>query len=287
MSKLTAVYLLVLSSAAFTLSTAFAKLAHQACAELSGFQVSFGRFIFGLLFMAVFVRVKKRSLRPNNITLVVWRGILNTSAVLTLYVSLRYTTVTNANLLNWSFPVFAFLVSPFINKERPGLVKYFFLALALAGTYFVVLPDFSSVNFGDAVALASGVLGGAAVCVLRESRKYDDSYLILFYLMLIGTVINGIAALPSMILPTPRVGSLIVASALSGFLGQILLTVGTRHFEAATGALIMEVGILFAAFLGIGFFGDPVTPALLFGGGLIVASVVGVSGVFDRRAGRK
>ena len=154
------------------------------------------------------------------------------------------------------------------------------------------MPDFSSVNFGDVTALISGVIGGAAVSVLRESRKYDDSYVILFYLMLIGTVLNGLFALPVMILPTSEVAVLLLASAVSGFLAQITLTVGTRHFEAATGALLMEVGILFAALLGIGLFGDPVTPMLLFGGGLLVASIVGVSGVFEeyrfrRRLGRE
>ena len=129
MPKSLAVFLLLLSSLCFALATVFAKYAHSACAELSPFQVSFFRFVVGTIFMAVFIRVMKKPVRPRNLSLVVWRGILNTAAVLTLYVALKYTTITKANMLNWTFPAFVFLFSPFINREKPGLLKYFFLVL--------------------------------------------------------------------------------------------------------------------------------------------------------------
>jgi len=279
-----AAFLLLLSSFCFALSTVFAKFAHLAWPDLSGFQVSFFRFVIGLAFMAVFVRARGKSVRPNKVGLVVWRGILNTAAVLTLYVSLRYTTVTKANMLNWASPVFIFLMSPFINKERPSLLKYFYLLLAMVGLYFVVSPDFSSVNVGDVSAFASAILGAAAVCVLRESRKYDDSYVILFYLMAIGFVLNGLVAFPVFVFPSLEVWIFILASAVSGFLAQIAITVGTKHFEAAPGSLIMESGILFSTALGVFLFDDPLTAGLVFGGALIVAALVGVSGIFDRKA---
>ncbi len=281
--KALAAFLLLLSSLCFALSTVFAKFAHIAWPGLSGFQVSFFRFVVGFAFMAVFVRLRGKSVRPNKVGLVVWRGILNTAAVLTLYVSLRYTTVTKANMLNWSSPVFIFLMSPFINRERPSLLKYFHLLIAMIGLYFVVAPDFSSVNAGDVSAFASAILGAAAVCVLRESRKYDDSYVILFYLMAIGFVLNGLVALPVFVFPPPRVWIFILASAVSGFLAQIAITVGTKHFEAAPGSLIMESGILFSTALGVFIFDDPLTAGLVFGGALIVVSLVGVSGIFDRK----
>lgn len=280
-----AVFILTLSSLSFAMSTVFAKFAHEASPALSGFQVSLFRFALGLVFMIVFIRRKGRSVKPNNVRLVVWRGVLNTAAVLTLYVSLKYTTVTKANMLNWSFPVFVFLVSPFVNKEKPGLVKYLFLVLAVAGIYFVVDPDFSSINPGDVSAFASAVLGAAAVCVLRESRKYDDSYVILFYLMLIGLVLNACFSLPVFTFPPPRVWSFILSSALCGFLGQITITVSSKHFEAAVSSLLMESGFLFSVFLGVAVFGDPVTAGVLWGGALIGAALVGASGIFDRKPG--
>jgi drug/metabolite transporter (DMT)-like permease len=283
MSKPLAAFILLLSSLCFSLATVFAKYAHNACPELSAFQVSFFRFVIGSLFMAVFIRVMKKPIRPNRRSFVIWRGLLNTGAVLTLYVGLRHTTITKANMLNWTFPVFVFLFSPFVNRERPGLGKYFFLGLTMFGMYWVISPDFSSVNLGDLSALASGVLGGAAVSVLRESRKYDDSYVVLFYLMIIGFILNGLLAIPFFIVPPPRVFMLMTVSAICGFLGQITITTASKHFEAASGSILMASGILFAGFLGTLLFGDPVTVKILAGGSLILLSLAGVSGVFRKR----
>lgn len=252
---------------------------------MSPFQVSLYRFLFGAIFMAIFIRIKKKPLRPNRLDLVIWRGVLNTAAVLTLYLALRLTTVTKANMLNWTFPVFVFLFSPFVNRERPGLIKYLFLGLTMAGMGLIISPDFSSVNWGDLSGLVSGVLGGAAVSVLRECRKHDDSYLILFYLMLIGVLINGVAAFPFLTLSGFWTEALMIAAAICGFLGQITITVASKHFEASTGSILVASGILFSGFFGSLFFGDPLNLKILLGGILILISLVGVSGIVEERWG--
>ncbi len=285
MPKKLAAFLLIFSSFCFSLATVFAKFAHAVSAELSPFQVSLYRFVFGAVFMGVFIGTRKKSMRPNNVRLVVWRGILNTGAVLTLYLALRHTTITKANMLNWSFPVFVFLFSPFVNRERSGPLKIFFLGVSMIGMALLISPDFSAVNGGDVSAFLSGVLGGAAVTVLRESRKYDDAYVILFYLMVIGCALNGALALPFLTAAGVRANVLMIAAAVCGFLGQITITAASKHFEASVGSILMASGLLFSGFFGYLIFGDPLTAKILAGGLLILVSLVGVSGVVEERLG--
>ncbi len=287
MSRGLAAFLLIFSSFCFSLSTVFAKFAHNASQILSPFQVSLYRFLFGAVFMAAFIGVRKKSPRPRRPDLVLWRGLLNTGAVLTLYLALKHTTVTKTNMLNWTFPVFVFLFSPWVNREKPGPLKYLFLGLSMAGMGLLISPDFSTVNWGDISGLASGVLGGAAVSVLRECRKHDDSYVILFYLMLIGLVINGVVAFPFLIFGGLRVQALMIAAAICGFLGQITITTPSKHFEASTGSILMASGILFSGLFGALFFGDPLTGKIVAGGLLIMISLVGVSGALEERWGRR
>lgn len=283
MSQTRPILLNLFSSVCFAFSTVFAKYAHNACKELSSFQVSFARFFVGALFMGWFAWYFKKSLVPNRISWVIARGILNTSAVIALYFALQHTTLTKANMLNWTFPVFVFLFSPYINKERAGLQQYVFLVLTMIGMSLVISPDFSSVNIGDIAAFVSGILGGAAVSVLRESRKHDDTFMVLFYLMMIGTVLNGALAVPFFILPPLPVLALIASSALCGFLAQILITTSSRHLEAPIASVLMTSGIVIAGAMGVIFFGEHLTAKILIGGACILVSIVGVSGIAHRK----
>ncbi|MFQ3620457.1 MAG: DMT family transporter [Spirochaetales bacterium] len=285
MSQSRAVSLYLFSSLCFAFSTVFAKYAHMACEELSSFQVSFARFFVGILCMLVFAKMFRKSLRPNRLQWVIARGILNTVAVVALYFALQHTTITKANMLNWTFPVFVFLFSPYINKERPGIVQYLFLALTMVGMVLVISPDFSTLNVGDIAALLSGIIGGAAVSVLRESRKYDETFMVLFYLMLIGSLLNGLLAAPFFIWPSIPVFILILSSALCGFLAQILITTSSRHLEAPVASVLMSSGILIAGALGMLFFGEKLTGKILLGGVCILISIVGVSGILQRKMG--
>ncbi len=283
MSQSRAILLNLFSSVCFAFSTVFAKYAHMNCKELSSFQVSFARFFVGALFMGWFAWRFEKSLKPNRLAWVIARGILNTTAVVALYFALQHTGITKANMLNWTFPVFVFLFSPYINKERPGPSQYGFLGLTMVGMILVISPDFSAINIGDVAALVSGVIGGAAVSVLRESRKHDDTFIVLFYLMMIGTFLNGILAVPFFILPPLPVGGLILSSALCGFLAQILLTTASRHLEAPIASVLMTSGIVIAGAMGVIFFGEQLTAKILIGGFLILISIVGVSGVLKLR----
>ncbi len=283
MSQSRAILLNLFSSVCFAFSTVFSKYAHMNCKELSSFQVSFARFFVGALFMGWFAWRFEKSLKPNRLAWVIARGILNTTAVVALYFALQHTSITKANMLNWTFPVFVFLFSPYINKERPGPSQYGFLGLTMVGMILVISPDFSAINIGDVAALVSGVIGGAAVSVLRESRKHDDTFIVLFYLMMIGTFLNGILAVPFFILPPLPVGGLILSSALCGFLAQILLTTASRHLEAPIASVLMTSGIVIAGAMGVIFFGEQLTAKILIGGFLILISIVGVSGVLKLR----
>ena len=283
MSQTRPILLNLFSSVCFAFSTVFAKYAHNACKELSSFQVSFARFFVGALFMGWFAWYFKKSLVPNRISWVIARGILNTSAVIALYFALQHTTLTKANMLNWTFPVFVFLFSPYINKERPGLTQYGYLLLTMVGMGLVISPDFSTINIGDMAAFLSGIIGGAAVSVLRESRKHDDTFIVLFYLMMIGTLLNGALAAPFFILPPLPVLALIASSALCGFLAQILITTSSRHLEAPIASVLMTSGIVIAGAMGVIFFGEHLTAKILIGGVCILVSIVGVSGIAHRK----
>ena len=189
------VILLLMSSLCFAVSTVFVKLT-TIHSEVPGIEITFFRFFLGFILVLCYSIAKKQSLRPNRIRYVVLRSILNFVAVCFFFTGIQFTTVTNANMLNMTYPVFVYLFTPFINKERGPRIYILYLVFTMVGIYLIINPEISGINKGDIFALTSGIIAGAAISHLREARKYDSSFIVLFYLMAIGSVANFFLMLP-------------------------------------------------------------------------------------------
>ncbi len=272
------VLLIAASALSFALASVFAKLVNLN-SRISAVEVTFFRFLLGFLVMAVYVAVRRRSLRPRR-PLYAWlRGVLNALTAILFFLGVQYSTVSKANMLNMTSPVFVFALAPLLNRERSRAAHLGFLAVALAGMYLVVLPDFGHINRGDVLALLSAVTAAFSLSILREARKHDTTVLLMFYLMGVGCLVNGAAMIP-VFRPLPsRVLLPLGLSAVGGLVGQLAVTGGYRYVRAAPGALITASRLLFAVVLGVAIFADPLTWNILAGGALLLLALVGVSGV--------
>lgn len=273
------VVLILLSALFFAGATVMAKLMTGTHGG-SVLVVTFFRFSIGFLVTLPGAVRGTIALRPERADLVALRAVTNTAAVFLFFLGIQYTTVSKANLLNMTYPVFVFLAAPWINGERSPKRYYLFLLFTLLGAWQVVRPgelnQIGGFVSGDLLAFASAVVAGIAISYLREARKSDDTGTILFYLMLLGTVINGILLIW---IPLPPAAGLLLAAGggALGVAGQIALTVGYRYVAAAAGALLSSSRLIFAIILGAVIFGDELGIKVISGAVLIAVSLVGVT----------
>ena len=94
--------LLLLSSFTFALSTIFAKFV-TTLSDIPGVEITFFRFLIGILAVFFYMIIKKVSLRPTNIKYVLLRSLSNIIAVMLFFTGIQFTTVSNANMLNSIF----------------------------------------------------------------------------------------------------------------------------------------------------------------------------------------
>jgi len=268
---------LLLSEFCFTTSTVFSKLL-TGTSGISALEVTFGRFILGLIVVSITVYKNAISLAPNKLSLLIWRGVLNTVAVILFFLAAQYTTITNTHMLNMTYPFFIFLFSPlFLRSEKTSPWMYVVLIAALLGIWLVINPHWSAINKGDLFGLLSGIVAAFAVITLNMARQYDSTPVILFYLMSIGTVINGLAMLPVFVWPKGGQWLLLGASAAMGFLGQVCITYGYKYISARSGGLVSTSRILYAVVLGMLIFGEDLTLRIAAGGLLILLAIVAVT----------
>jgi len=277
---------LLISSFSFAVSTVFAKYVNT-MSDIPGTELTFFRFSSGFIMLAVYIAVTGKTLRPNKKRYILIRSLFNTAAVIFFFMGIERTTVSKSNMLNMTYPIFVFLVTPFINREKISKIFYLYLILTMVGIFFIMSPESGLLslkggNIGDFYGLLSGILAGIAISSLREARKYDQSYIILFYLMMIGTIINSFLIIPGFIVPTGIILVHTVLATVASLGGQLFLTIGYKYIKASQGSLVSSSRILFGIILGVSFFADPLSLKIITGALLIILSLVGVSGVLNR-----
>ena len=268
---------MLLAELCFTGSTIFSKLLTNS-SGISAIEVTFARFFLGLFVVAAIIYKSNMSLTPNNLSLLIWRGVLNTIAVILFFLASQYTSITNTHMLNMTYPFFIFLFAPlFFRQERIAVILYLFLVTGMMGIWLVINPNFGEINRGDIFGLLSAVVAAFSVITLTLARKNDSTMIILFYLMSIGTVLNGLVMIPVFIMPEGRQWLLVIASGLVGVLGQIFITYGYKYISARAGSLISASRILYAVILGALVFSEDITVRIVAGGLLITLSIIAVS----------
>jgi len=262
----------------FALATVFVKLVtNNNHNNIPAIEATFFRFSIGFLISGYFLYKSGQSFKPVKPIYVYSRAILNTLSLILFFYSVKFSTITNANMLNMTYPVFIFLISLFFAKNKPSITHFLLVLMSIMGIYFIIKPDINHVNIGDFYGLFSGIVGAGAIISLRFARRYDTSLIILFYLMFIGLVINLILLISVFILPKGIQWLYLILSGLSGFLGQWLLTSGYKFISARYGSIASSIRIVYAGFLGYLFFNDPITLKTLLGAILILISILGIS----------
>jgi drug/metabolite transporter (DMT)-like permease len=274
--------LLILAEFCFASASVFVKII-TSHSSVPAIEITFFRFLVGFFFVLFIIWQTKISIIPNKLSLVIWRAVLNTAAVIFFFMSAQYTTITNANMLNMTYPVFIFFIAPLLLPEKTKSIFIIFLIFAILGIYFIVHPSFSHINIGDIYGLISGIISAFAIITLRKAREYDSTTLILFYLMTIGFVINGIIVLPFWVTPKGWNVFYCFISAILGVAGQAFITAGYKYITAKGGSLISSSRIIFAVLLGVIIFSESLGLRIIIGGILILGSLIGVGMLENKR----
>lgn len=272
---------MLLSAFCFSFSSYFAKVV-TSTTSMESVITSFSRFILGTIIMASYIIITKKTFKVNNMKTVMIRAILNCTAIILFSWSLKYTTITNANMLNMLYPIFVILLAPIITKEKVKKNDYLYMISIMVGAYIIANPNFLNVNIGDIISLISAVIAGISILALKQAIQYDEGYLIIFYIMLLGSIINLPFAFKDIVSFEISGMIAVLLSATLGFLAQLFQTLGYKFIDSATGSMISTSRIIISAILGYLLLHEPLNSRIITGIIIITVSLLGVSGYFNK-----
>lgn len=276
--------LLVLSSFLFAVMALFARMLSG---QLSVGQIVCGRFVSGLLFLAVYYPALRRKPRFGRFGLWAMRGIFGGASVYLYFVCLERLAVGPAVLLNSCWPIYGAVLGFFFLGERVSGNLLGGLVAATVGAGLVIWGtslETPALSFGVGAwaGIASAVFSGAAVVVLRALRNDTDSATVFLSFCAFGLVVGLPFALIDWRPLTPHTSWLLLGVGITSTAGQMIFTYAMGHVSTALGGVGSQLTPAFSWVLGALFLAEPVAPLSLLGAAVCVAGVLWGTGLLGK-----
>ncbi|MEW5742720.1 MAG: DMT family transporter [Myxococcota bacterium] len=237
------------------------------------------RHVVGLLGMLVFFPVLRRAPRLSRPGLLLLRGVLGGTAVLTYFTAIRHLGAAPATVLNYAAPVYAAVFAALFLKERPTRFMVLGLVLASAGAAVVAMSGeglhlTGAGSVGAIAGLVSGIAGGAAMTSIKAVREDADAGTVFLAFSVVGLLMAAPLAVADWAPLSGGVLLRVVGVGVLALIGQMLFTWGMGHTSATVGSATTQLVPAFAWVLALGVLGERVTLQSALGAAMCVAGVL-------------
>jgi drug/metabolite transporter (DMT)-like permease len=246
--------------------------------ELTGvntFLITFMRFFTGLvllisLYIGGFIHIK-----PKNLPWLAVRGIFGALAVMLLYTGITRIGLGKGTMLNYTYPVWATLLAPFLLKEKNLPRIWLMQGIALIGCYLLLNPKgFFHFALIDLLVLFGGMCAGIAVNSIKKLTYTDSTYTIFLSFCLFSCLMYGYPALHHVPALSAYTWILLVSVGILGTVGQLCMTYGYRFTPVNEGSLIAFLVPTLNVILGVLLFSEKMTAGMIVGSIMIIGCCV-------------
>lgn len=143
-------------------------------ADMGALSIAFGRSLVAALCLAPLAWKRREPLDWGNL----WLALAYTGSVTLLVAATKATTAANAILLQYTAPIFVFLLGIPLVGERPGWADWAGLALTMAGVGWIFAGAGEADSLGVMLGLASGLSFGMLILLQRRYRHKDPYWVL-------------------------------------------------------------------------------------------------------------
>ncbi|WP_170258005.1 DMT family transporter [Maribacter flavus] len=237
------------------------------------------RGIIAFILLILFCRWRNISLKVKNgdIPLILVTGVLMAAHWLFYFYALQWSNVAIGMLSLFTYPVITAFLEPILLKSKLQRMHLLLGALVLLGIYFLS-PNFN-LRDSNTLAILMGLVSAVSyalrnIILKLKVEKYQGTTLMVYQT---GTI--AILMLPALFFTTPKeiLGQwegLLALGVLTTAIGHSLFLMTFKHFSITTVSILSSVQPIYGILIGALFLNEIPKATTLFGGALILSSVV-------------
>jgi len=229
----------------------------------------------GVLFLPFALR-GLRSLRATSPAWPIASVITFTVMTASFVIANTMTAAANVIVLQYTSPIWVFLLAPLLLKERPARTEGLVLLVAMAGVGVIFAGNPDTTPAGLLVALLSGLGYGSLTVTLRALRSVNPTVVAALNALGSGLLLVLPVALWGAFGLTPHQWALMLLLALVQFtLPYVMFSWALKYIEAHRAALILLLEVILNPIWTFLAVGERPPTATLLGGPLILLGVIG------------
>lgn len=273
-NKLKGIIFILLAALGFSLMTFFVRLS----GDLPTMQKAFFRNIVALIVAAFAIARSGKGLHigPGNRLDILLRSAFGTAGLIANFYAVDKLGIADANMLNKLSPFFAIILSIFILKEIPSRFDILTTIVAFIGALFIIRPTGA---FTAVLPALIGLFGGfgagtAYVFVRKLGKKGVQTPVIVFVFSLFSCIVTLPFSIVNYAPMTASQLTCLIMAGVSASLGQFAITTAYKYAPAKEISVFDYTQVVFAALLGIAFFGEIPQVYSLIGYGIIIGIAI-------------
>ncbi len=243
--------------------------------EFRVWDIAFYRWGGSFAVMMIIFSWQANPFKCNNIKLMVIRSISGCIAFLGLTTAIRLAPVSTIMVLFYSFPAFAAIFSYLIFGERISKGEIFCIAVAICGVAILLDIKLDGNYTGYILGVIAGAFAGLTVTLIKKLRDTNGPVVIYLYFCLLGAVVAFPPFISNPTMPDSASDWLMIGGIVgTSIVAQITMNQGFKYCKSWEGGLFLTCEMIFVAFFGIIYLGEPTGWRFWTGGLLILSSVL-------------
>ncbi len=266
---------MLLACAMFAMMGALVKVAADLGASLP--EIVLFRGIPSVLLLFFWVRATRRRLRPPSWRVHIWRNVSGIASMWLGFYALSHLALPTAISLNYTAPLFiAGWMLGFGGAQRDP-VRILAVLAGFLGVLGVLRPSIQHDQwFAALMGLGAGALAAVAMMQIRQLGRVGEPEWRTVLLFSLGVCLSGLTGIGIQGWHTdaPLALLALVGLGLAGLVGQLTMTRAFGLGSTLLTAALQYTTIIFAALIGVVFWGDRPAPLAWAGMALIIGSGV-------------
>lgn len=245
--------------------------------SISASSIAWFRTAIPALLIGGWMMIKGIPFFRGNYKKMIWASLLNSIRMYLFFVAYVYTSIGNAVILCYTWPIFASLLSSKILKEKIPKQQIYLLILAFLGLVIANMDKTFSYEDHDFIgmtsAVASAFIYSITVIIFKsEAENYSTNEMI-FYQNFTGMILFLPFAFYLNPLPLPSdyyIG--FIYAVLIGIIGFNLFFFGLKYLKASVASSLMYLEVVGAIILSYIWYGDLLSWNMIIGGAMILSA---------------
>ncbi|MEL6282684.1 MAG: DMT family transporter [Pseudomonadota bacterium] len=242
-------------------------------AELPVLEVTFFRYVFGLLTASPLMIAQGRSVfHTRAVGAHATRVFAGIGGVASMFAALTTLPLGFVTAISFSNPFFALIFATLFLGERAGPWRWLAVVLGFSGVIVMAGAPLSALEPMVALAVLAAVFFGVEVVMIRRLALTEDFATVLLYNNLGAIVLLALPVLAFWQTPTPEQLFFLAMTGVVGVLGQMLFLTAMRIGEASFVAPFLYLTLVFAMIYGFFLFDEVPTSTTLLGSAIITSA---------------